>query len=237
MIPETRIRLYKPYHIGSSLPLTDQQVRRLIHRFDRHQPNPPSALEGRNPVSVLMLAGIGPVVIKHYRRGGLPGKLIKRRYFWRPKTRGQKEYELLHRVRQAGVQAPEPVAFAYRGRLFYLAWLITRQIQQPLSLARISLKDEARARQLMKSVAAQILLLVDHGIRHVDLHPGNVVVDPQDRVFVLDFDRGYIDQCSRDKLKYDYAARWRRAVSKHRLPQVLSAMLEDALKINPGNKF
>ena len=233
MIPETRIQLHKAYHFGSSFHLTEPQMQQLIRRFRRHSPDElPPGLEGRNPVSSLELEGIGPVVIKHYRRGGLVRHLMKRRYFTGRKTRCQSEYDLLCSVRDLGIHAPEPVAFAYRGRLVYLAWLITRQIEHPQSLARISLKDEKRARRVMKSVVAQSLLLIDHHIRHVDLHPGNVVVDRDDRVFLLDFDRGYIDACSTDKLRHFYAARWRRAVSKHHLPKMLSEMLDDGLKIS-----
>ena len=233
MIPETRIQLHKAYHFGSSFHLTAQQMHQLIRRFHRRSPDEvPPGLEGRNPVSSMELEDIGPVVIKHYRRGGLVRHLMKRRYLTWRKPRCQREYDLLYSVRDIGIHAPEPVAFAYRGRLFYLAWLITRQIEHPQSLARISLKDEKRARQLMKSVIALCLLLIDHHIRHVDLHPGNVVVDLQDRVFFLDFDRGYIDAGSADKLRHFYAARWRRAVRKHRLPKILSEMLDDGLKIS-----
>ena len=46
----------------------------------------------------------------------------------------------------------------------------------------------------MASVIDQISRLIDHGIWHVDLHPGNVVIDQNDRVFLLDFDKGSLHQ-------------------------------------------
>ncbi|UCF90820.1 MAG: hypothetical protein JSW39_21415, partial [Desulfobacterales bacterium] len=82
--------------------------------------------------------GIGAVVIKFYRRGGLIRHLVKRRYLKWGKTRGQIEYELLDQVRELGVNAPEPIAYAFCGSLFYKGWLVVRAINQPRSLVQLS---------------------------------------------------------------------------------------------------
>ena len=172
---------------------------------------------------------MGPVVVKHYRRGGLIGRLIRQRYLkWGP-TRSQAEYELLREMRRLGICVPEPLVFASRGLLLYRAWLVLRAIRQPQSLAHLSLIDEGRARDAMRTAIEQIGRLVDHGILHVDLHPGNVLVDQTDRVYLIDFDRGHRYRGSHSKLRDRYLSRWHRAVVKYGLPPMLNEMLRSGL--------
>ena len=81
----------------------------------------------------------------------------------------------------------------------------------------------------MESVIEQILLLIQNGILHVDLHPGNIVIDGDNQVFLVDFDKGKIYQGNREKLKNRYLSRWQRAVNKHGLPNMLNEMLIEGL--------
>ncbi|UCD78999.1 MAG: phosphotransferase [Desulfobacterales bacterium] len=212
--------------------LTEPQLRSLIGFFHHRDPADVSVLGGRISPSMLQLDGIGSVVIKHYHRGGLVRYFIKRHYLKLGKTRAQREFELLHHVDNLGISVPQPVAYAYRGRLFYLAWLVTRAIKEPVSLVSLSLQDEGKARAAVQSTAAQIALLIQNKILHVDLHPGNVVVDTEGKVYLLDFDKGTVYHGSRQKLKDRYVARWQRAVVKHRLPEMLSEALRTGLQNN-----
>ena len=222
-------RTIDSYHFGFSLNLNKSQLHTLTGLFHHPVPASLSALAGRTSVTPVQLDEIGSVVIKHYRRGGLMRYFIKRRYLKFGKTRAQREFELLDIVGTLGLNVPQPIAYAHCGRLLYRAWLITREIKQPLSLARLCLIDEKRAQRTMKSVIAQISRLIDHNLLHVDLHPGNVVVDQKDRVFLLDFDKGKVYKGNKTKLKYRYINRWQRAVSKHGLPKMLSEMLRTGL--------
>jgi RIO-like serine/threonine protein kinase len=154
---------------------------------------------------------------------------IRQRYLKIGKTRAQREFELLDNVSTFGINVPEPIAYAHRGRLFYRAWLVTREIDRPRSLARLSLQDEKKTITAMKSVVEQISSLIQNDILHVDLHPGNVIVDAAGAVYLLDFDKGHIYRASRQKLKDRYLARWRRAVVKHRLPSLLAEMMKEGL--------
>jgi 3-deoxy-D-manno-octulosonic acid kinase len=113
--------------------------------------------------------------------------------------------------------------------VFYRAWLVTCQIQQPVSLARLSLLDEKTTKTVMKSVIEQISSLIQNDILHIDLHPGNIVMDAAGIVYLLDFDKGRIYHGNRQKLKNKYLARWQRAVFKHRLPEILIEMLQAGL--------
>jgi 3-deoxy-D-manno-octulosonic acid kinase len=223
-------RTFNSYHFGFSLNLTESQLRLLTGHFHHPDPAGVSVLSGRTAVTPVQLDEIGAVVIKHYRRGGLMRYLIKRRYLKFGKTRSRREFELLDSAGTLGINVPQPIAYAHRGRLFYRAWLVTRAIHQPLSLARLSLQDEKKTRTAMESVIEQISSLVQNDILHVDLHPGNVVVDAAGKIYLLDFDKGSVYHGDRQKLKNRYLARWQRAVNKHGLPKILTEMMQNGLK-------
>jgi len=217
-----QIKTYDSYHFGSSSNIANQQLKQLIRFFNLPKNSVNSALGGRTSITVTRLQGIGSVVIKYYRRGGVIRYLIKTRYLKCGKTRCQIEYELLQKVRSLGINAPEPVAFAYRGRLFYQCWLVTREIQDHQTLVQISRSNEEQARMAMKAVVKQVSMLIKNKILHDDLHAGNVIVDNQNQVYLLDFDKGCIFPGDKNALKTRYLRRWNRAIQKHGLPEILS---------------
>lgn len=223
-------RTIDSYHFGFSLNLTESQLRPLTGLFHHPDPAGVAVLGGRTSVTPVQLDGIGSVVIKHYRRGGLMRYFINCRYLKFGKTRAQREFEMLATVAALGISVPEPIAYAHRGRLFYRAWLVTREIHQPLSLARLSLQDEKKTTTAMHSVIEQISALIQNDILHVDLHPGNALVDAAGKVYLLDFDKGSVYHGNRQKLKNRYITRWKRAVNKHGLPKFLAEMMQNGLK-------
>lgn len=222
-------RTIDSYHFGLFLNLTESQLRSLTGLFHHPGPISVSVLGGRTAATPAQLDGIGSVIIKHYRRGGLLRYFIKDRYLKFGKTRSQREFELLDIVGNLGVNIPQPIAHAHRGRLFYRAWLVTREINQSLSLARLSQQDEKKTSTAMESVIEQIISLIQNDILHVDLHPGNVLVDATGKVYLLDFDKGTVYYGNRQKLINRYLTRWQRAVNKHGLPKVLTEMMQNGL--------
>ncbi len=180
------------------------------------------SLDGRCAVKHIKIEDFGDVVIKQYARGGLLRMFVRNSYLRWGKTRGQREYEMLWNVRELGVNAPKPLAFAYRGSLFYSAWLITQEIKYSETLAGLSLRDEDQALALLEKFIAQLGILIRNRIFHVDLHPGNVIVNKSGEVFILDFDKAVPFSDSLNRLRDIYLRRWRRAVIKHKLPECIS---------------
>jgi len=217
-----QINTYDSYHFGSPSNIADQQLKQLIRLFNLPKNTINSTLGGRTSIAVSRLEGIGSVVIKYYRRGGAIRYLIKKRYLKCGKTRCQIEYELLQKVRSLGINAPEPIAFAYKGRLFYQCWLVTREIEDHQTLVQISRSNEEQARMLMKAVIKQVSMLIKNKILHADLHPGNVIVDNKNQVYLLDFDKASIFPGKKNALRSRYLRRWNRAIQKHRLPKMLN---------------
>jgi len=223
----TDIQTFGSYTIGSDIKLTHQQKSRLVSCFEKPVQGTQSVLGGRAAVSTVRLRDIGPVVVKNYTRGGVIRNFNKNIYLKFSRYRCQSEYELLLFVNGLGVSVPEPIAFAYRGQFFYHAWLVTREIENACTLASLSRQNPDKARAVMPELSRQLDILVENQIHHVDLHPGNVLVDLKNNPYIIDFDKARTTPQNRNKLKQKYIRRWRRAVLKYQLPAILNHIIED----------
>lgn len=217
------------YTIGFTAPRLDSQIGDIIEFIQLPQAETNTVLGGRQQVNIYTLPCSKTVVVKQYTRGGLIRLLGKDKYIRLGKTRSQMEFEWLERVRGLGVSSPEPIAFVAEGRLFYRCWLITEEIKNHQSFAHLSFKSETHAASAMNSLISQVAILIDHHILHVDLHPGNVLIDNANRIYLIDFDKACIYSGSKAKLARRYIARWRRAVVKHHLPPLLSQAFKEGL--------
>lgn len=212
---------FNTFRIGSTHRLATAQLKQLAPYFTHPQTGERLGLNGRASVSCVPIDGIGSVVIKRCMRGGLLGNVITHTYVRLGKPRPRIEYEQLERARDLGITVPEPICFAYRGTLFYTAWLVTREIENQISLARLSLTDPAAALLAVDNVAPLIRRLADNRIYHRDLHPGNVLVDADHRVYIIDFDKAGTHRGGATVLRKKYIKRWGRAVKKYGLPPMI----------------
>lgn len=213
---------HRGYNFGSFAGLPRPQMDLLADQFGIPPESAPGSLGGRKRPAIIEIPDLGPVIVKHYFRGGLIRHINRRTYLDFKKSRGQIEFELLGHIRKIGINAPEPVAFATKGRFFYKGWLVTKLIQEAVTLVEISRSAPGRAEALMPVIAEQVGRLIASGILHVDLHPGNVLVDRKDRVFLIDFDRARTNQTDRNGLRTRYIRRWQRALKKYELPEFLN---------------
>lgn len=229
--------LYSGFRVGLSGVLTMEEFRPVLNvaagqqGVDNNCPSEHvSVLGGRTPVTMVEIPGKADAVIKQFFRGGLLGFFVKDRYLklWGP-SRACMEFVMLKRAAQMGVNVPEPLGFAEQGRFCYRCWLVTRQIPGATTLAALSVADENRAARLMPQVMEQVDLMARHGMFHADLHPGNLIIDPNNKVWVIDFDKAGVKNSTSDILFMRYQARWNRAVGKHGLPEQLSHLF-----IRPG---
>ncbi len=133
-------------------------------------------------------------VLRHYRRGGLPAKIIKDHYFGlNPvNSRAFREWTLLAQLYEEGFPVPQPIAAQVikKGFCRYQADLITRRIDaQPLAQW---MKERRVIPELMQRVGKTIKQFHQRGVYHADLNARNIMVDKDETVYLIDFDRGSI---------------------------------------------
>jgi len=145
-----------------------------------------------------MIVGQGEqeFVLRHYIRGGLPGRVVRDSYVWlgERQTRAFAEWYLLAKIVKLGLPVPRPAAArSSRAGLIYRADLLTVRIPGIQSLAdRISAAPGGPP--FWVGLGRGIRKFHDAGIFHADLNAYNVQVDQSDRLYLLDFDRGKILQ-------------------------------------------
>lgn len=221
--------------IYSKQMLEDQELLKLCELFKTKIHGARSAIDQGSSV-VKGDTGVRKVVVKHYRRGGAL-HLINKHYYLSTFTasRAKREFEFLELVRRKGVNAPLPIAYAIKGGFIYRNWLATEEIPNTSDLCFLGENDYAKIEKYTVELARQIKILIKNKIFHVDLHPGNVIVDENDKLYILDFDKACFFKGSYNELRDKYILRWRRAVIKHNLSDLLSEYLCANLRDNFKN--
>lgn len=147
------------------------------------------AERGRGVVH-FVAAGTAQWALRHYRRGGLPGRIISDRYLWlgAERTRAFREWRMLQRLWQDGLPVPQPVAAGWRRQgLSYRADLATVRIPGALPL---SVRLAAGERIDWEGVGRVLGEFHRAGACHADLNAHNILLDAAGRAWLLDFDRG-----------------------------------------------
>lgn len=139
--------------------------------------------------AVWRVAGeFGEGVLRHYRRGGLVAHLVRDRYPWHGEdsTRSFREFRLLAELVARGLPVPRPLAAGYRrAGLTYRADLLTELVPQARTFA-----DAVGETALWPSIGRMLARFHREGVWHADLNAHNVLVDANDQVWLIDFDRG-----------------------------------------------
>ncbi len=131
--------------------------------------------------------------LRHYRRGGLFGKVVSDQYWFQGwhKTRSYAEFHLLAHLRQQGVNVPRPIAArAVKRGLVYQADLLSEKITNARDLVAI-LQDTPLDERHYFLIGQQIAKLHRAQVNHTDLNIHNILIDDQDKVWIIDFDKCY----------------------------------------------
>ena len=147
---------------------------------------------GGRGTTLLVSDGTNEFVLRHYMRGGLPGRIVRDLYLWtgERETRSFSEWYLLAKLVRRGLPVPQPVAARYsRKGPFYTADLLMRRLPGIRSLAERIL-ERPGSRAFWRGIGKGIHRFHAAGVYHADLNAYNVQVDEQDSLYLLDFDRG-----------------------------------------------
>lgn len=145
---------------------------------------------GRGQVHVLPDAN-GPLLLRHYRRGGLVAKLVhdRFRYTGVAHSRAMREYTLLRQMCAEGLPVPTPVAarcqrHGWGHSADILVGLLphSRNVAQCLDTARLPPAAWA-------ALGLAIARLHAAGVHHADLNCHNLLLDAHGQAWIVDFDK------------------------------------------------
>ncbi len=189
---------------GSSFFLFDDEIITQVDDdfFDQNITNAVGTATGRGE-AIFFTTAEGEFVLRHYRRGGLPAKIIDDRYLGLSLagSRAWREWWLLDTLYRDGLPVPQPIAARVVKRgLFYRADLVMRRLDaQPL--ADILLCEPVDL-ELWHRLGETLAIFHKRHIYHADLNARNIMLGGDERFYLIDFDRGEIRK---------NAGRWRRA--------------------------
>ena len=142
-------------------------------------------------------------------------RLVEDQYLWMGEgyTRSFKEWHLLNYMVEKRLPVPVPVAARYvRYGICYKADIITREIPDIESLSD-KLLGNLMTEKLWKKIGECIAKFHDQGVFHMDLNAGNIQIDQDHQVFLLDFDKGKVSEPSR-RLSDSNLMRLKRSITK-----------------------
>lgn len=131
--------------------------------------------------------------LRHYRRGGLFGKIVKDYYVFTgwEKTRSYQEFQLLNTLIKAGVNVPKPIAARSIKRTFcYQADLLSQKIPNARDLVSI-LQEQSLSQEIYQKIGNEIRKMHAAQVNHTDLNIHNILIDDNDKVWIIDFDKCY----------------------------------------------
>ncbi|GAA0856179.1 3-deoxy-D-manno-octulosonic acid kinase [Aliiglaciecola litoralis] len=130
-------------------------------------------------------------VLRHYRRGGMIGKLLSDQYLYTglAKTRAEQERKLLQHLQELGLPAPIPAASrVVKNGFYYQADLITVKIPDATDIHHILL-ERALPDDVWQQIGTTIARFHQQQIYHHDLNIHNIMLDKNNKVWLIDFDK------------------------------------------------
>ncbi len=138
-------------------------------------------------------APFGAGVLRQYLRGGWAAKFSRNKYFFSRVSRSRpfREFRLLATLHEQGLPVPRPVAAMceYHGLLSSGA-IMTIRIPLAETLASwVAVVEFDSYHRCWAKVGQSIRRFHDAGVWHADLNARNILLNPAQQVFMLDFDR------------------------------------------------
>ena len=132
------------------------------------------------------------LVLRHYYRGGLLGKWLQDRYWFNGITRSRayQEFQLLTHMHAQGLPVPQPWAMrVQRSGLFYRMDILLERIPQATDLVQ-RLRQNPLSTEQWYAIGQTVKRFHQAGIYHDDLNAHNILLDHQERTWLIDFDKG-----------------------------------------------
>ena len=169
------------------------------HLFSEHAWERSGCIVGQAPgrgSALFLETDFGPVVLRHYLRGGWAARISRDRYVYTgvEQSRPVAEFNMLASLYAMGLPVPQPLAAqCVRQGLFYSGDLMTRRIPDVIPLAELS-DSQRDSPEAWHAVGVCIRIFHEHGVIHADLNARNILIAAGNRVYLIDFDRAQIRQ-------------------------------------------
>ncbi len=134
--------------------------------------------------------GLGPLVLRHYLRGGFAARFSRNRHLWRgpEQVRSFDEFRLLRELLRRKLPVPVPIAAIYwREGLFYRAGILLERLPGVRSLADRAATDGSAAP--WEEAGRVIARIHRAGLDHADLNAHNLLFEDSGHGWVIDVDR------------------------------------------------
>ena len=155
-------------------------------------------------------------VLRHFKRGGLIGKLLNDQYLFMgvERSRPFEEFRLLTHMREHGLNVPTPVgAHIHRRGFIYQGNLITQNIPNSHDLHHI-LTRQPLSEKNWRKVGQALASMHQCQVYHHDANIRNIMIDNLDNVWLIDFDRCH--KRNGNSWKKDNLARLLRSLKKEK---------------------
>lgn len=189
------------------------------------------------------------VIIKSFFRGGFFSRLIENKFlhlhFCKStdcfKYRPFGELKILENLSAQGISVPKPLAAFVKtscGSLLYQGAIATEKIEGVenfLLIIKEFKKSEnpllaQEIKRIAKAAGGISKKILSMGIFHVDLHLGNILIDYNNNIFVIDFDRAIYFKESQKKAVYKKTiSRWFKSCKKYRVEEIAALSFVEGL--------
>jgi len=129
--------------------------------------------------------------LRHYVRGGLVGKVLHDQYLGLSlnKTRAWQEWHLLKEMQAMDLPVPKPIAASViKSGVFYRADLITEYLDNTKTLCDF-LENSQISDNQWGAIGSLVKRFHNASVFHSDLNARNILIDDQQEVYLIDFDK------------------------------------------------
>lgn len=130
-------------------------------------------------------------VLRHFKRGGLVGKILSDQYVFLgvERSRPFEEFRLLELMQAQGLRVPVPVAARiHRRGLIYRGDLITQNIPNSRDLHHVLCYQPLQKEEWHK-VGHALAAMHNCQVYHHDANVRNIMIDDDKQIWLIDFDR------------------------------------------------